>query len=295
MTETTVQLSSALEKSRLQTIGPFLLAAPALAVIIVLVAIPLVQMVDASFHRQEYGLVVPGFTLQNYREVLFSGPYLELFYKTALIALGVTASCICLGFPVAIHLTSASRDRRPVLYFLIIAPLLVNTVVRSYGWLLMLGNRGVLNQIFGTSGLTDQPIALTGNTTGVIIGATQVFLPFMILSLATSLDGVDRRLLEAAEILGAGRVRRFVEIIVPLSVPGIIAGSVLVFSLMLGAIITPLMLGGSAIRFLSVAIYTDALVLFDLPRATALSVVLLLAVTALYALQRRYLRGYKER
>ena len=294
MTESRAELSPTVGRRRPLTVGPFFLAAPALAVIIVLVAIPLVEMVEASFRQQEYGLVIPGVTLQNYREILLSGPYLELFYKTAFTALAVTIACLCLGFPVAIHLASAPPQRKPFLYFLIVAPLLVNTVVRSYGWLLMLGNRGVLNQILGASGFA-KPIALTGNSTGVIIGATQVFLPFMILSLATSLDGVDRRLLEAAEILGAGRVRRFTEIIVPLTFPGIIAGSVLVFSLMLGAIVTPLMLGGSAIRFLSVAIYTDALVLFDLPRATALSVVLLLAVVALYALQRRYLRGYNER
>ncbi|QCI67019.1 ABC transporter permease [Phreatobacter stygius] len=270
------------------------LAGPALLVILLLLAVPLVQMVDASFRRQDFGILLPGFTLDNYRQILASAQYAELFYKTGFAAALVTLLCALLGFPVALMIASAPARRKPILYFLVAAPLLVNTVVRSYGWLLMLGNRGVINASLMSLGVIDEPLPLSGNTLGMVIGATQVFLPFMILSLAASLEGIDQRLLESAEILGAGRARAFRDITLPLAMPGLIAGSVLVFSLMLGAIVTPLMLGGTAIRFLSVAIYTDALVLFDLPRATALSVVLLVVVIAIYALQRRFVRSYKD-
>ncbi|MBN8943100.1 MAG: ABC transporter permease [Rhizobiales bacterium] len=280
-----------LRSRRLRIAG---LASPALLVILLLLAVPLVQMVDASFRRQDFGILLPGFTLDNYRQILASAQYAELFYKTGLAAALVTVLCALIGFPVALLIASAPARRKPILYFLVAAPLLVNTVVRSYGWLLMLGNRGVINSLLMSAGIISEPLPLSGNTLGMVIGATQVFLPFMILSLAASLEGIDGRLLESAEILGAGRIRAFRDITLPLALPGLIAGSVLVFSLMLGAIVTPLMLGGTAIRFLSVAIYTDALVLFDLPRATALSVILLIVVIAVYALQRRFIRSYKD-
>jgi len=287
--------ASSSARGRRGFLGCSLLASPALLLIVLLLALPLVQMVDASFRREDFGILLPGFTLDNYRLILGSGEYFELFYKTGATALAVTALCAALGYPVALMIAWSPPRNKAFLYFLVTAPLLINTVVRSYGWLLMLGNRGVVNSMLMSVGVTDAPIPLSGNTLGLIIGATQVFLPFMILSLTASLETIDRRLLESAGILGATRARAFFDVTFPLSAPGLIGGSVLVFSLMLGAIITPLMLGGTAIRYLSVAIYTDAMVLFNLPRATALSAVLLAVVIAAYALQRRFIRSYKER
>jgi putative spermidine/putrescine transport system permease protein len=287
--------SSAQAAATRRVVGASALASPAVLLLVVLLAIPLVQMVDASFRREDFGVLLPGFVLDNYRQILGSAEYFELFYKTGFAALTVTLTCALLGFPVALQIAAAPPHRKALFYFLVAAPLLINTVVRSYGWLLMLGNRGVINSLLMASGLTERPIPLSGNMLGMIIGATQVFLPFMILSLVASLENIDRRLLESADILGAGPIRRFWDVTFPLALPGLIAGCVLVFSLMLGAIITPLMLGGTAIRYLSVAIYTDALVLFNLPRATALSVVLLCVVLVIYALQRRFIRSYKER
>jgi len=122
-----------------------------------------------------------------------------------------------------------------------------------------------------------------------------VFLPFMVLSLATSLLAIDRRLLESADVLGAGRWRSFTSITVPLALPGLVAGAVLVFSMMLGAFVTPLILGGTAVKYLSVAVYTDALVLFNLPRATALSVLLMVVVLTVYGLQKALTRQAEAR
>jgi putative spermidine/putrescine transport system permease protein len=272
-----------------------LLVVPGLMLIVGLVLLPLVEMGEASFRRQDFGVIQPGFTVDNYWQILTSATYFELFYKTGAAALTVTLLCALLGYPVALLLAAAPARRKAILYFLVAAPLLINQVVRTYCWLLVLGNRGVVNTILIGLGVIDAPLKLSGNALGMVIGATQIFLPFMILSLAASLENIDRRQLESAELLGAGRVRRFMTIVLPLSMPGLIAGSVLVFSLMLGAIVTPIMLGGSAIRYLSVAIFTDAMVLFDLPRATALSALLLLVVLAVYMIQRRYLRTYKER
>jgi putative spermidine/putrescine transport system permease protein len=264
--------------------------APASALVLFAMLVPLAEMAVISFRSESFGQILPGFTLANYANLLGGLASLQLFVHTFAVAAGVTALCVLLGFPLAAAIARAPARWRGLLYFMVAAPLLVNTVVRSYGWLLILGRKGLLNSLLQAAGWIEQPLALTGNLAGLVIGGTQVFLPFMVLSLATSLLALDRRLFEAAEILGAGPARAFFGVTLPLALPGLIAGSVLVFSLMLGAFVTPLILGGTAVKYLSVAVYTDALVLFNLPRATALSLLLMAAVLAVYALQKRLTR-----
>lgn len=264
--------------------------APALCLVLLAMALPLVDMAIISLRRESFGQILPGFTLANYAGLLVELASLQLFVQTFAVAAGVTLLCALLGYPLASAIARAPQQWRGLLYFVVAAPLLVNTVVRSYGWLLILGRKGLLNSLLLSAGWIDEPLALTGNLLGLVIGGTQVFLPFMVLSLATSLLAIDRRLLESADVLGAGPLRSFVSITLPLSLPGLIAGSVLVFSMMLGAFVTPLILGGSAVKYLSVAVYTDALVLFNLPRATALSLLLMVVVLAVYALQKRLTR-----
>lgn len=264
--------------------------APALCLVLLAMALPLVDMAIISLRRESFGQILPGFTLANYAGLLGELASLQLFVQTFAVAAGVTLLCALLGYPLASAIARAPQQWRGLLYFVVAAPLLVNTVVRSYGWLLILGRKGLLNSLLLSAGWIDEPLALTGNLLGLVIGGTQVFLPFMVLSLATSLLAIDRRLLESADVLGAGPLRSFVSITLPLSLPGLIAGSVLVFSMMLGAFVTPLILGGSAVKYLSVAVYTDALVLFNLPRATALSLLLMVVVLAVYALQKRLTR-----
>ena len=263
---------------------------PALALILVVMLMPLLDMALISFREESFGQILPVFTLANYVGLLTDPATLSLFGTTFAVTAAVTLLCAVLGLPVAAAIARAPARWRGILYFLVAAPLLVNTVVRSYGWLLILGRKGLLNTVLMAAGLLEQPLALAGNLTSLVIGGTQVFLPFMILSLVTSLLAIDRRLLESADVLGAGPVRAFLSITLPLAAPGLVAGSVLVFSLMLGAFVTPLILGGTAVKYLSVAVYTDAMVLFNLPRATALSLLLMASVLLIYGLQKRLLR-----
>ena len=269
------------------------LLVPGVAFILALLVLPLLDMTLISFRAESFGQILPGFTLKNYAGIFRDTAYLQLFVQTFGAAALVTLLCILLGFPVASLIADAPARWRGLLYFLVAAPLLVNTVVRTYGWLLILGRKGLVNESLSVLGLIDTPLALSGNYVGLIIGGTQVFLPFMILSIATSLVAIERPLLESSAILGAGPVRTFFDITLPLAMPGVIAGSVLVFSLMLGAFVTPLILGGTAVKYISVAVYTDALVLFNLPRATALAIVLLAVVLLVYALQKRLMRRYE--
>ncbi|MDM0091344.1 MULTISPECIES: ABC transporter permease [unclassified Variovorax] len=268
--------------------------APALLMLVLLLVLPLVDMTAISFRLESFGQILPGFTAQNYRSLLGDPDNLALLAKTLGIAAGVTLLCAILAFPLAAAVASAPERWRGLLYFVVAAPLLVNTVVRSYGWLLILGRQGLANSLLMWTGLIREPLSLSGNMWGVVIGGTQVFLPFMVLSLTTSLQAIDRRLRESADILGAGPARSFITVTLPLSTPGLIAGSVLVFSMMLGAFVTPLMLGGSAVKYVSVQVYTDALVLFNLPRATALSLILTVVVLAAYAVHKRAIRRVEE-
>lgn len=263
------------------------LVIPSALLLVALLVVPLSQMLTMSFRTQRLGQVQPGFTTENYQQVLTSGRYFEIFLTTFGIAALVTLLCVAIGYPVAIHLVRAKAPIRTLLYFAVAAPLIVNTVVRSYGWLLLLGNAGLVNIVLMGVGLTDEPVRLSGNLLGLVIAATQVFLPFMILALAASLQTISPAVSEASDLLGASAWQRFWTVTFPLSRPGLIAGSILVFALMLGAFVTPLIVGGSAIPYLSVAVYTDALVLFNLPRATALSVILLLIVVLLFATQNK--------
>lgn len=263
---------------------------PALCVLALLLGLPLADMAAISFRRESFGQIQPGFTLDNYVSLLTDLSSLTLMLKTFGVAAAVTLLCALLAFPLATAVARAPQRWRGLLYFAVAAPLLVNTVVRSYGWLLILGRKGLVNSLLMAVGWIEKPLALSGNLTGVVIGGTQVFLPFMVLSLVTSLQNIDPRLHESSSILGAGPLQTFWRVTMPLAMPGLIAGSVLVFSMMLGAFVTPLILGGSAVSYLSVQVYTDALVLFNLPRATALSLLLMVAVLAVYALQKRLTR-----
>ena len=277
---------SGLSARRLFLLGTIGLLAPTLVMMLAFSLAPIGVMAEASFHTSEFGVIQPEFTTRNYEQILFSWVYFEIYWKTLATAAGVTLVCAVLGYPVALAISLAPGRYRPILYFLVAAPLLINTVVRTYGWLLVLGRTGVVNEILAMLGVIDEPLRLTGNYLGLDIGSAQVFLPFMILSLAASVQNIDRQLLESAEVMGASAWYRFRTVPLPLSLPGLISGSVLVFSLMLGAFVNPILLGGSAIKYLSVSVYNDALVLFNLPRAIALSMVLLAIVFVIFLVQR---------
>lgn len=166
------------------------------------------RSLDASFRRDDFGVLLPGFTLENYRLILGSGEYFELFYKTGGAALAVTFFCAVLGFPIALLISGSPPRSKAFLYLMVTAPLLINTVVRSYGWLLMLGNRGVINSTLMSLGITQEPIPLTGNVAGMVIGATQVFLPFMILSRTMPASSSARQSCRRRTAVACVRARR---------------------------------------------------------------------------------------
>ncbi len=268
---------------------------PSLLFLAAFFAVPMAFLVRMSFNTKAGGQdVVETFSLVNYATILGDGFYYSVFGTTFAVALGVTVACLVLGFPLAISYSRARGIWKAALATIVLGPLLINVVVRTYGWLVLLANRGLVNEALRGLGLVDSPIRFLYNPVGVGISLVHVFLPFMVLSVAASLQNIDVSLAEAAETLGANKWTVFRRVTLPLATPGAVAGSILVFSATLGAFATPLVLGGTGLRMVVVLIYTNALVLFQWPRSAALALVLLGIVIALLWLQARVARSRAE-
>lgn len=268
---------------------PLLLLAPSLAILIAVFAIPLGILGRYSLYRTEAGgVMVPAWVLDQYRRFLFDPLYLRLLGKTLALALAVTAVTVVLGYPVAYGLArTRSRRRRALGVTALLIPLMTSVVVRSYGWMILLASTGVVNMLLVGTGLLARPVQLLFTPLGVVIALAEVLLPFMVLSLLPVLQGVDRALEEASQSLGAGAVATFRHIILPLSRPGLVSGSVLVFVLAVGAFATPRLVGGPTSDVITVFIQEQTLSLLNWPFGAAAACVLLFLVLALIWIQGR--------
>ncbi len=170
--------------------------------------------------------------------------YLQIFARSFLLSVSTTILTLLIGFPTAFYMATRPESRRNWLIFLVTVPFWTNLLVRNYAWILLLRNGGLLENTLRWLGLLDQPLGVLYTDLAVAIGLTYSFLPFMVLPIYGSLEKIDVRLVEAAYDLGANRRRALVRVILPLALPGIVAGSVLVFVPSLGAFVTPELLGG---------------------------------------------------
>jgi len=242
-------------------------------------------------------LVTPdGLGLQNYVDFFERPDYVRVLLRTLEVALITTVVTLLIGYPAAYAIAGA-RKRRNALMLLVILPWLVSLVVRTYGWVVLLGNRGTLNSLLLWLGITDGPIRLLFNQIGVVIGLVHVFCPFMILSVLTVFMHTDRSLREASAMLGGNPVQTFLRVTGPLSMPGVVSGCTIVFLLSTGGIITPLLLGGPRNAMLATQIYQDVFQLFNFPKASAMAFLLTLCaavlVWPLQAVEKRMLRNMK--
>jgi len=253
----------------------WLLAAP-LAVFLVLFVAPLAALFVVSLFRFDRSVgIVARVTLENYVKFLGDPFYLAILGRTLEIGVLVTLVTLLLGYPVAYHLTRVPPRRRAHLLLVILAPLLVSVVVRSFGWLVILGPNGLVNALLRGAGLIDEPLRLLYNEGAIVLGLTHVFLSFMVLSILAALGRIDPALIRAAQGLGATPWRAFLRVVLPLSVPGVVAGSLIVFSLSTSAFITPALLGGPRVKVMSYLAYQQTLMLADWPYGAAIAFVLL--------------------
>jgi putative spermidine/putrescine transport system permease protein len=244
--------------------------------------VPVGRMIVLSFRGSSGGWP----SLNTYRALATHGFFTSVFLQTLALGIVVTALCLVIGYPLAWKYVYSTSRLRAVILFIVAAPLLINTVVRVYGWTVILRPGGFIDRLLAAVGVHSPP-QLMYNYTGVVIGMVHILLPFMVLSLAPAITRLDPKLYEAARVLGSGVLRRHRTITLPLTTRGINAGVVLVFALTQGLFLTPLLLGGASVRVTASEVYTKALVLFDLPGAAAVATTLLVVVLLLVTLQGR--------
>lgn len=271
----------------------WLLALPVLATVGALIVVPYVNIIVMSFRTSSTTRpYAPGFTIDNYARALTDSFYLELLSDTIRLAVIITAICLVIAYPAAYHLARTTSRWRGVLYALVLSPLLVGVVIRSFGWIILLANNGLINQALRGLGLP--ALALMYNEFGVILALVHVFLPFMVLPLMGAIQGIDPRLEEAARSLGASRAKVFRRVVLPLSMPGVQSGCILVFVLSCGAYVTPALLGAGRVHTLTTEVVT-MLDQFLWPRGAALALILaaagLIAVWLWAHLSGRTMRG----
>ena len=279
-TDNAAELRSDERRERFSILG---LSFPALALVTLLVFLPVgwlfyLSVIDAG----ELSLI-------HYRR-LADATHFRIFYITFEISILVTVLALLLGYPLAYLMSQLPPRWAGICLIFVLVPFWTSILVRTYAWLVLLQRRGVINQTLVDLGLIDAPLRLVHNYTGTVIGMLHIMLPFMILPLYASLRTVDRNYMRAASSLGASPVRAFWTVFFPLSLPGVFAGSLLVFILSLGFYVTPALLGGGRVMMVSMKIQQNAGLYFDWGAASALGVVLLVVTLFIFWVLSRFMR-----
>lgn len=218
-----------------------------------------------------------GLSLDQYISFFQDEYYLEIFYRTLKISLIATLVCTLFGVPTAYFISRCSTKWKGLLIAISIFPLLTNSVVRSFAWINILGKNGIINNALMSLGVIEQPISMLYTEFAVLIGTIYLFLPIMIITLVGVMDNIDNDMMEAAESLGANRITAFMKVVLPMSVPGMITGAVLVFTGSLTAYTTPQLLGGNKALVLPTLIYQRAMALNDWTGASVIAAIMIVA------------------
>lgn len=256
----------------------------------------------AAFFVAPLGIVVVdslqtkdgGWTLGNYARSLGDLYYWETLWVTFRLGLWVTFVSLLIGYPLAYFVTYHVRGRilRRMIYIVVVTPLFTSNIVRSFGWIVLLGRRGLVNQTLVDIGIVERPLPLLYNEASITIGLVYIMTPFMVLLIAAVLQNIDRSLELAARDLGAGAWTTFTKVTLPLSLPGVVAGSLIVFTLTVSAYVTPSILSGGKVTVMSMLIFQQYGAILDFNFGAALAVTLLVAtliliVGYLFAIERR--------
>lgn len=265
------------------------LAGPYALFLLLLLIVPFANVALYSVHPYSpTRIVLPELTFDNYGK-LFDLYYVRLFSRTLRLGLVTTIVCALFGYPLAYWLARARPRLQTLGLFLLIMPLMVSTVIRIFGWIVILGRKGLVNEALVGLGL--EPVKLLYTEAAVIVGLVNIFMPFMVLPLMAAIERIPPSLEEAARNLGANWSQMFLRTILPLSLPGLISGSLLVYSVSISAFVTPALMGSPRERMAGQQIYDEVLVSFNWPSASSLALTLvlltlLLMFAALYATRR---------
>lgn len=252
------------------------LSLPALALIGFVCAIPVLCLFWASFVGPD------GFTLEHYQRLIEYPAYWRIFRTTFLVSAIITLLAIGLGFPLSYYMTTLPDRAAAICLGLVLIPFWTSLLVRTYAWLVLLQRRGVVNEALLKLGIIEQPIQLVYNWTGTVIGMVHIMLPFFVLPMYAAMKSVDRDWLRAAASLGASPTRAFWTVFVPLTMPGLLAGALLVFVYSLGFYVTPAILGGGRITMVAMQVERNATIYSDWGAASSLGLVLLVLTFAIF-------------
>ena len=271
----------------------YLLITPLGLVLLGVFVAPILLMGPTSLRHYDPGSgLASGWTLENYAQIVADPFFRGVLARTFAMGAIVTLICLVVGYPLAYVLAYSTGATRSWMTLLVVFPLLLNLVVRSFGWITLLANHGLVNNALLALHLVATPVKLMFNLTGLIIGLTHIYLPFMVLVLVAALQALPRDAEAASATLGAGPLKTFFLVTLPLTAPGMFAGSVLVFVLTISALITPRLLGGPAYKVMATVIYDEFLSDLDWPSGAALAFVLtataLLIIAVAGALTRRW-------
>ncbi|GLK87248.1 spermidine/putrescine ABC transporter permease [Pseudomonas turukhanskensis] len=261
------------------------LLTPGLGWLALFLVLPCLLVLVYSFvERGAYGGIEWTFTLENYQRA-FDPLYLGILLKSAKIAALATLFAVLIGYPAAYAIARAPRHRQPVYLFLVMLPFWSNYLIRTYAWIVLLNREGLLNKLAATLGYSGDPISLLYTESSVVLGLVYNYIPFVILAIYSSLSRINGELWEASRDLGASGWMTFRRVILPLSVPGIAAGSVFVFVLSIGNFITADLLGGKQVQMVGNLIYAQFLTARDWPFGSALSFILIAIMLLLLFVQ----------
>ncbi len=266
---------------RIKNFWAAILIALPLAFMVAFFFVPFLVTVFASFQTAE-----EAWTLANYKKIVADSYYPGIFYTTFKLSLIATIVSFLVGYPIAYYIVNIVKSRRTrrLCYLLVIMPLFTSNIVRSFGWLILLGRQGLVNQALVALGIADRPVAILFTETAIVIGLAYILVPFMVLTISSVLQTIDRSLVEASLDLGSSRIATFFHVTLPLSLPGVIAGSLIVFTLAVSAYVVPAIMSGGRVVVMAMPIFDNYATLFDFNFGAALAIGLLVITLILIAL-----------
>ncbi|OZI25840.1 ABC transporter permease [Bordetella genomosp. 9] len=290
-----VPASTAASTARRVPLGASL-AFPASLVVLLIIMVPLLQLVRYSFnHFDPSEMMQQAYTLENYTRFFADPYYRNVFLTTIGVAALCTVLALVLGFPVAYFLARTESRHKSLFVILLVFPLMVGSVVRAAGWMVILGNAGIVNAVLKRLGLIEHSLQLMYTPTAVVIGTTAVVMPYLILTLQSVLEGMDFSVEEAARNLGANFFTTFRRVVLPIAAPGVAAGTMLVFILCMNAYATPVLLGGTGLTMMAPALYDQITRASNWPFGAAMALILvcatlLMALLSNWLIHRRYVK-----
>jgi len=273
-----------------QSWKPWALLSPSLTAVFLLLVVPVCFIVVYSFWlRSPTGADIPAFQFGNYAKFFEDLFYPSILFRTIRVSLETVALCLIMGYVPAYFFYRTESRNKSIMLLLIMLPFWISFIIRTLSWINILGDTGLINHVLIRIGLLSEPLGMLYNEGAVLLGLIQFLLPFMILNVYVSLEGIDKSLLEAARSLGCTEWQAFKEVTLPLSLPGVSAGCLLVFVLTAGTYLPPMILGGPGNDMIANLIFKRVIGTLDWPFGSAISVVLLTLLVIIIFTYNRYL------